>query len=115
MPQGYYTIEQWISGGKGEAPQWRPIMHLPFGLSQTAAEDALQKQGKAGLFRLVQMQRLIWAEQEPGGLRLRKSHAGSPESLDRQREMFERCGGKYPVEEVKAARRKVKSKAKKAK
>ena len=104
MPQGYYTIEQWTPGKKGDVSQWRPILHLPFGQSLTAAENALAKLAKPGLYRLVQTQRVIWAEKQEGDLRLRKSHAGSPESLDRIRQMFDRCAGKYPIEEVRKAR-----------
>src|ERR1700722_9031154 len=108
MPQGYYTIEQWTPPKSGKQPAWVAITHLPFGLSQTAAEEALQKLGRPGLYRLGQMQRVIWAEKEAGKLRLRKSHASSPDSLDGIRQMFERNGGKYPLEEVRAARWKAK-------
>ena len=34
MPQGYYTIEQW------KRPKWVAVAVLPFGLTQTGAEDA---------------------------------------------------------------------------
>jgi hypothetical protein len=51
------------------------------------------------------MQRLVWAEQEGDDLRMRKSHAASPESLDEIWQMFERSKGRYPAEEVKEARR----------
>jgi hypothetical protein len=108
MPQGYYTIEQWTQPKQDAQQEWVAIHHLPFGASLTAVENALEKLGKPGFYRLVQMQRVIWAEKEGGKLRLRKSHAGSPKSLDSLRQMFERCGGRYPVEEVKKARRKAK-------
>jgi len=98
MPQGYYTIEQWTK------EEWVAIAHLPFGLSLTAAENALAKLDKPGFYRLVQMQRVIWAEKENGKIRLRKSHATTPEGLDRQRQMFDRAGGRFPVEEVRAHR-----------
>ena len=61
--------------------------------------------GTAGLYRVAQMQRMIWAEREEDDMRMRKSHAGSPENLDEVRQMFERSKGRYPVEEVKEARR----------
>ena len=106
MPQGYYTIERWTKGkGGGE---WVVVRHLPFGFSLTQAEGEIERMGRAGFYRLVQMQRVVWAEKEGGKLRLRKSHAGSPGSLEGMREMFERNGGKYPVEEVRAARRRMK-------
>src|SRR5262249_32591234 len=85
--------------------QWVAVAQLPFGTSLTAAEKAVEEIGKPGFFRLVQMQRVIWAERVDGGvLKLRKSHAGSPENLDEMRQMFDRCNGKYPLEEVRAAR-----------
>ena len=54
------------------------------------------------------MQRVVWAEQDGDELRMRKSHASSPESLDEIRQMFERSKGQYPIEEVKDARRRQK-------
>ena len=50
MPQGYYTIEQW------KRPKWVAVAVLPFGLSLTAAEQALKRMGKPGFYRLVQTQ-----------------------------------------------------------
>ena len=108
MPQGYYTIEQWTQPEDGGKGKWVAIRHLPFGLSLTEAEQAVLELGKPGFYRLVQLQRVIWAEHEAGGLRLRKSHAGSPESLDEMRRTFERTGGRYPLEEARAARRQAK-------
>jgi hypothetical protein len=104
MPQGYYTIEQW------KRPNWVVVEVLPFGLSLTEAEEALERLGKPGFYRLVHTQRVVWCERDGRGFRLRKSHASSSESLRRMQEMFDRCGGRYPVEEVKAARREVKRK-----
>ena len=107
MPQGYYTIEQW------KRPRWVAVAVLPFGLSLTAAEQALRRMGKPGFYRLVQIQRIIWSEEGgPGGVRLRKSHASSPKSLRDMQDMFDRTGGRYPTEEVQAARRAVKRRAK---
>ena len=45
------------------------------------------------------------AEQDGDDLKLRKSHASSPDSLDGIRQMFERTTGRYPIEELKEARR----------
>jgi hypothetical protein len=100
MPQGYYTIEQW------KRSKWVAVAVLPFGLSLTAAEQALQRMGKPGFYRLVQTQRIIWCEADgSGGVRLRKSHASSLKSLRGMQEMFDRTGGRYPTNEVQAARR----------
>ena len=110
MPQGYYTIEQWTRRNGGASPEWIAIQHLRFGESLTAAENALKQIGQPGLYRVVHTQRVIWAEKEGRTLRLRKSHAGSPESLARMRDMFERANGRYPVEAVRAARKRAKEK-----
>ena len=112
MPQGYYTIEQWTRGKKGSPGEWVEILHLPFGRSLTDAETAVKNLGTPGLYRVVQMQRVVWAEQEGDELRMRKSHAGSPENLDEIRQMFERSKGQYPIEEVKEARRQQKLRSK---
>jgi len=104
MPQGYYTIEQWFSADG----TWRPVATLPFGLSLTAAEKEVEKLHQPGLYRLVQMQRVMWAENDGPSLRLRKSHASSPKSLSSIVEMYDRCAGCYPIEEVRAARRRAK-------
>jgi hypothetical protein len=110
MPQGYYTIEQWTPD-EAPASQWRSVMHLPFGASLTEAEEALQKHGNEGFYRIVQTQRVIWAEFQPDGLKLRKSHADSPKSLESMRAMFERSSGRFPIEEVRAARKRQKAAA----
>jgi len=109
MPQGYYTIEKWNGATKNVRPRWTVVLQLPLGTSLAAAEKAVEGLGE-GFYRVVQMQRVIWAEQEDGNLRLRKSHAGSPESLEAMRQMYERCRGVYPVEEVREARRRAKRK-----
>jgi hypothetical protein len=115
MPQGYYTIEQWTAEADGAPGRWSAVLQLPFGASLTAAEGALEKLGNPGFYRIVQMQRVIWAEKEAGALKLRKSHAGSAAGLDKMRQMFERCGGVYPAAEVRAERQKVKQTAAKKK
>lgn len=75
-------------------------------------ETAVKNLGTPGLYRVVQMQRVVWAEQEGDELRMRKSHASSPDSLDEIRQMFERSKGGYPVEEVKEERRQQKLRSK---
>jgi hypothetical protein len=108
MPQGYYTVEQWTRPRPGAPAEWLPIVHLPFGATQTAAEAAVERLGQPGLYRLVQTQRVVWAEKTGDRLRLRKSHASSPQNLDEIRQTFDRTGGRYPVEEAQAARRRAK-------
>jgi hypothetical protein len=103
MPQGYYSIEQWKRPRKQRAGTWTPVLQLPFGATLTEAEEILKQLGNPGFYRIVQMQRVIWAEAGAAGLNLRKSHASSPENLDQMRAMFERCAGRYPHEEVRAA------------
>lgn len=112
MPQGYYTIEQWTRVKKGSPGAWVDILDLPSGRSLTDAETAVKNLGTPGMYRVVQMQRVVLAEQEGNDLRLRKSHASAPESLDEIRQMFERSKGRYPVEEVKEARRRQKLRSK---
>jgi hypothetical protein len=110
MPQGYYTVEQWTRAKRGGRLEWVAVLHLRLGESLTAAEKAIERLWKPGFYRVVQTQRVIWAELEGSGLRLRKSHAGSPESLDSMRQVYDRTGGVYPVEEVREARRRAKKK-----
>jgi hypothetical protein len=100
------------AGQKRFAGAWVEILHLPFGRSLTEAEAAVKKLGTPGLYRVVQMQRVVWAEHEGDELRMRKSHAGSPENRDEIRQMFERSKGRYPIEEVKEARRQQKLRSK---
>jgi hypothetical protein len=108
MPQGYYTIEQWTTPHDGGRSQWIAILHLPFGRSLTDAEHTLEQLGQPGFYRLVQTQRVIWVEKVAGTMRLRKAHAASPENLDEMRQIFERSGGRYPLEDVRASRRQAK-------
>ena len=103
-------IEQLMPDANNGAAAWTVVLQLPFGATLTAAEEALKKLGKPGFYRVTQMQRVIWAEEEEGGLKLRKSHASSQASLKKMQDMFERCGGRYPHEEVREARRLSKAK-----
>jgi hypothetical protein len=75
--------------------------------------EALEKRGELGLFRVVQMQRCVWAEVENGKLRLHGSHAASAENLAKIVGIFEREGGHRPVE--KARQERAAAKAKRAK
>jgi hypothetical protein len=113
MPHGFFTVEQWKRPRDGTSTQWIPILHLDAYQSLTKALAALEKRGEPGLYRVVQMQRCVWAEREGGKLRLHGSHASSPENLTQIVEIFEREGGRRPVE--KARQERAAAKAKRAK
>src|SRR5258708_28064190 len=104
MPHGFFKVEQWKRLQDSGATHWIPILHLDSGQSLTKATAALEKRGEPGLFRVVQMQRCIWAEMEGGKLRLHGSHASSPENLAQIVEIFERDGGRRPVEKARPQR-----------
>lgn len=108
MPHGYFTVEQWKRVKHGEKPEWVPILHLDSYQSLTKAMAALERRGEPGLFRVLQMQRCIWAEIENGKLRLHGSHASSPENLAQMVEIFGREGGRRPVEKARQARARAK-------
>ena len=104
MPHGFFTVEQW------NHPHWIPILHLDSYQSLTKVLAALEKRGEPGLFRVMQMQRCVWAEMEGGKLRLHGSHASSPENLAQIVEIFEREGGRRPVEKARQERAAAKAK-----
>src|ERR1700683_4183456 len=103
MPHGFFTVEQW------KRPEWIPVLHLDSYQSLTKAIATLEKRGKPGLYRVAQMQRCIWAEIEKGKLRLHGSHASSPESLAELTEIYEREGGRRPVEKARQERAEAKA------
>ena len=105
MPHGFFTVEQWTSAPK---PHWNPILYLDSYQSLSKAIDALEKRGRAGLYRVVQTQRCVWAEVEGGKLRLYRSHASSPENLDQLVKIYQREGGRRPVEKARRERAKAK-------
>jgi hypothetical protein len=72
------------------------VCHLDSGRSVSDARKELERRGKAGFFRVVQTQRMIWAEKVGGKLRLRKWHAGDPKTLARTAKAFDRDKGKWP-------------------
>jgi hypothetical protein len=112
MAHGFFTIEQWMTeqGTSGGAkPQWIAILHLDSYQSLTKAMAALEKRGKPGLYRIVQMQRCVWAEMEGGKLRLHGSHSSSPENLAEIVEIYEREGGRRPAEKARAQRAQAKA------
>ncbi len=104
MAHGFFTVEQWKRPQESEATQWIPILHLDSYQSLTKAMAALEKRREPGLYRVVQMQRCIWAEMEEGKLRLHGSHASSPENLAQIVEIYEREGGCRPVEKARQER-----------
>src|SRR6185295_2871561 len=110
MPHGYFTVEQWKRPRNGAAGQWTPILHLDSYQSLTTASGALEKRGRPGLYRVVQMQRCVWAETEDGKLSLHGSHASSPENLAQIVKIYEREGGRRPVEQARQARAAAKAK-----
>jgi len=109
MAHGFFTVEQWKTPRGGAAGKWVAILHLDAYQSQSKAMAALQERGKPGLYRVVQTQRCIWAEMEDGELRLHGSHVGSPKNLAELTKIFEREGGRRPVEKAREARRREKA------
>jgi hypothetical protein len=91
MAHGFFTIEKWRD------KKWVKVCDLNADQSVTNALEELERRGKPGYFRIVQTQRMIWAEKIDGKLKLRKWHAGSPETLSRGAEAFDRDGGKWPT------------------
>jgi hypothetical protein len=86
MPFGFFTIERWHS----KKQQWVPVCHLNADGSITKALEELERRGRPGFFRVVQMQRMVKAEKKDGKLRLRKWHAGTPQTLARAAAGFDR-------------------------
>jgi hypothetical protein len=110
MPHGYFTIEQWHPAQANTAAHWTPILHLDSSQSLTQAIAALEKHGGPGLFRVLQMQRCIWAELEHGKLRLHRSHASSPDNLAKLTHLFEREHGRRPTHKSRQDRARAKAK-----
>jgi hypothetical protein len=104
MPHGFFTIDEWKSLKRGQPAQWVTVCHVSADKTLTQAIEELEILGKPGFFRVVQTQRMVWAEMEDGKLRLRRSHTMTPESLARTAEAFDRDGGRYPVEEARRIR-----------
>ena len=90
MAHGFFTIEQW------RHKKWLTICHLIGHTKLTDALRELERRDKPGFFRVVQMQRMVWAEKKDGKLQLRKWHANNPETLSRTAKAFDRDRGKWP-------------------
>ena len=109
MPQGFFTVEQWKRPRGCKTSQWIPIFHLDSYQSLSKAIAALEKRGQPGLYRVMQTQRCIWTQKEGGKLRLHGSHASSPAGLARLAEIFEREGGRRPIEQARQERARTKA------
>jgi hypothetical protein len=95
MPHGFFTIEQLKSAGPRGNATWVTVAHVDARHSLSDALAEIERRGKAGFYRVVQMQRVVWAEKVDGELKLRKWHAGSPASLARGARTFVRDKGRY--------------------
>jgi hypothetical protein len=83
--------------GPDAEPRWLSVQHLDACHTLSDAIAHIEKLDQPGFYRVQQVQRMIWAEKIDGELRLRKWHAGSPESLARTAEAFDRDGGRWPA------------------
>jgi hypothetical protein len=97
MPYGFFVVEQRKTVKPGAPAEWTPIQQFDACTTLTKVMAWIEAEGKPGFYRVIQMQRVIWAEEIDGKLHLRKWHAGSPESLERGTAAYERDGGKYPI------------------
>jgi hypothetical protein len=112
MPHGFYTVEKWMGSGTGKAGRWKAIIHLDAYQSLAKAIDALGARAKPGLYRVVQTQRCIWAQRDDGVVRLHGSHVVSAAGLARLATLYDREGGRRPVE--RARRDRIAAKAKRS-
>jgi len=111
MPFGYYTIEQWKRPAGKARGAWVPVLQINSGHNLTAVLKALEARNRPGLYRVLQMQRCVWAEIEDGKLHLHGSHASSPESLEKITEIFIRENGRRPTTKARADRKRATAKA----
>ena len=95
MPHGFFTIEQWKPPRRGRTAQWVGVAHVDASGSLTAALAEIERRNRAGLFRVIQTQRQVWAERVNGKLTLRKWHASSPRALERTMSAFARDKGRF--------------------
>jgi hypothetical protein len=97
MPLGFFTLEQWKRPTPSSEPQWVPVRHFNRDKTLSDAVEHIERLGRPGFYRVIQTQRMIWAEKTEGKPRLRKWHAGSPEVLSRTARAFDRDGGHWPA------------------
>ena len=95
MPHGFFTIEQWKPRRRRGAAEWVAIAHLDTSGSLSDALAEIERRDRAGLFRIIQTQRQVWAERVDGKLKLRKWHASSPQALERTTAAFARDKGRF--------------------
>ena len=97
MPNGFFTIERRQPPTPGAEPQWILVRDLDSSHSLTDAYEVLVDLNEPGFYRVIQTQRMIWAEKRNDELRLKKWHAGSADDLARTAAAFERDGGRWPT------------------
>jgi hypothetical protein len=90
MPSGFFTIEQWRN------KRWVTVSHLSGRQKLTTALAEIERRARPGFFRVVQTQRMVWAEKRDGKLHVGKRHAMDPETLSRTAAAFDRDKGKRP-------------------
>ncbi len=78
-------MEQRTTTQPGATAVWTPIRHFDACNTLTKAMEWIEAEGKPGFYRIVQMQRAIWAENVDGKLQLRKSGNSANDTQDRLR------------------------------
>ncbi|GEM_PF-2058232 len=101
MSQGFFTIEQWKRPKRGGRRQWIPVQSVDGYHDLAGALKVLEDGGRPGLYRVVQMQRLVWAEKAEGKLKLHKSHAMTREGMEQIVKIFEKDGGNWAAGEAR--------------
>jgi hypothetical protein len=112
MAHGFFTVEEWKSAESGSEGSWVEVLQLDAYQSLTKAVAELERRGKPGLFRVTQTQRCLWAEKESGKVKAHGCHVSTSGSLAKLVDLFEREGGRRPVEKARAERAKAKKKRK---
>jgi hypothetical protein len=113
MPHGFFTVEEWRPAQGSVKSGWIPILHIDSCESLSKAITILEKRGQPGLFRVLQTQRCLWGEMEDGKLRLHGSHVSSPKRLAEMTELYQREGGRRPVEKARQERAAAKARRRK--
>jgi hypothetical protein len=70
MPYGYFVVEQRKAGKPGAPSEWTPIHHPTHDFDArttlTKVMQWIEAEGKPGFYRVIQMQRAVWAEKIGG-------------------------------------------------
>jgi hypothetical protein len=94
MPYGFFTVERWTRRGKRtslRAPgRWIPAKHLDARNKLSSAIEWIEAQRRPRFYRITQTQRMVWAEEADGHLRLHRWRAGSFSALERTAKTLER-------------------------